>query len=115
MHRSAMQKTNTDGFPKAAEVIEITGAYELEAMDRAALNILYQNAHDSGRLSEPDAEFQIELTRLRPSKHESHDRVRDALLRLMRVVVTIPYTGEPTTQYPQGEPRLILTPLFAFF
>src|SRR5512132_3795628 len=108
MPRSAMQKTNGDGFPKAAEVIEITGAYELEAMDRAALNILYQNAHDSGRLSEPDAEFEIELMRLRPSKHESNDRVRDGLLRLMRVVVTIPYQGAPTQEYPDGEPRMIL-------
>jgi replication initiator protein len=110
-----MQKTNTDGFPKAAEVIEITGAHELEAMDRAALNTLYQTAHDSGRLSDPDAEFEIELMRLRPSKHESNDRVRDSLLRLMRVVVTIPYQSTPTEQYPDGEPRVILTPLFAFF
>jgi hypothetical protein len=115
MSRTIAQKTNGDGFPKAAEVIEITGAHELEAMDRAALNILYQNAHDSGRLADPDAEFEIELMRLRPSKHESNDRVRDALLRLMRVVVTIPYTGNPTTEYPDGEPRIILTPLFAFF
>lgn len=36
MHYTFMQKTNGDGFPKAAEVIEITGAHELEAMDRAA-------------------------------------------------------------------------------
>ena len=115
MSRTIAQKTNGDGFPKAAEVIEITGAHELEAMDRAALNILYQHAHDSGHLSDPDAEFEIELSRLRPSKHESNDRIRDALLRLMRVVVTIPYTGAPTAEYPDGEPRLILTPLFAFF
>ena len=115
MSRTSLQKTNGDGFPKAAEVIEITGAHELEAMDRAALNILYQNAHDSGRLADPDAEFEIELMRLRPSKHESNDRVRDALLRLMRVVVTIPYTGAPTAEHPEGEPRIILTPLFAFF
>jgi Initiator Replication protein len=84
-------------------------------MDRAALNILYQHAHDSGRLTDPDAEFEIELSRLRPSKHESNDRIRDALLRLMRVVVTIPYIGAPTAEYPDGEPRLILTSLFAFF
>jgi Initiator Rep protein, WH2/Initiator Replication protein, WH1 len=115
MSRTIAQKTNGDGFPKAAEIIEITGGHELEAMDRAALNILYQHAHDSGRLAEPDAEFEIELARLRPSKHESNDRVRDALLRLMRVVVTIPYVGAPTVEYPDGEPRLILTPLFAFF
>jgi hypothetical protein len=110
-----MQKTNSDGFPKAAEVIEITGAHELEAMDRATLNILYQRAHDSGRLCDPDAEFEIELARLRPSKHESNDQVRAGLLRLMRVIVTIPYTASPTNEHPDGEPRIILTPLFAFF
>jgi hypothetical protein len=115
MSRTVAQKTNGDGFPKAAEIIEITGGHELEAMDRAALNILYQHAHDSGRLTEPDAEFEIDLARLRPSKHESNDRVRDALLRLMRVVVTVPYIDGPTAEYPHGEPRLILTPLFAFF
>jgi hypothetical protein len=115
MSRTAAQTTNGDGFPKAAEIIEISGAHELEAMDRAALNILYQHAHDSGRLAQPDAEFEIELARLRPSKHESNDRLRDALLRLMRVVVTIPYIDGRTAEYPDGEPRLILTPLFAFF
>jgi Initiator Rep protein, WH2/Initiator Replication protein, WH1 len=115
MNRTNMQKTNADGFPKAAEVIEITGAHELEAMDRAAMNVLYQRAHDSGRLCDPDAEFEIELARLRPSKHESNDQVRAGLLRLMRVVVTIPYTATPTTEHPHGEPRVILTPLFAFF
>jgi hypothetical protein len=41
--------------------------------------------------------------------------VRDALLRLMRVIVTIPYVDGATAEYPDGEPRLILTPLFAFF
>jgi hypothetical protein len=99
MSRTVLQKTNADGFPKAAEMIEIAGAHELEAMDRAALNILYQNAHDSGRLADPNAEFEIDLMRLRPSRHESNDRIRDALLRLMRVVVTIPYTGRPTKEH----------------
>jgi len=36
------QKTNAVGFPKAGELIEITGAHELEASDRAVLNLLYQ-------------------------------------------------------------------------
>lgn len=115
MGRTVKQKTNEAGFPKAAEVIEISGAHELEAMDRAILNTLYQHAHDSGRLGEPDAEFEIPLARLRPSKHEGNDRVRDALLRLMRVVVTVPYVGAPNADFPDGEPRVILTGLFSFF
>ena len=40
------QKTNLVGFPKAGELIEITGAHELEAQDRAVLNLLYQHAHE---------------------------------------------------------------------
>jgi len=35
------QRTNLDGVPKAAELIEITGAHALEASDRAILNLLY--------------------------------------------------------------------------
>jgi hypothetical protein len=29
-----LQRTNLDGFPKPGELIEITGAHELEASDR---------------------------------------------------------------------------------
>src|SRR5512139_1824156 len=115
MSRTVAQKTNGDGFPKAAEIIEISGAHALEAMDRAILNTLYQHAHDSGRLGEPDAEFEIPLARLRPSKHESNDRMLASLLRLMRVIVTIPYIGAPNADFPDGEPRVILTGLFSFF
>jgi hypothetical protein len=51
------QRTNLDGVPKAAELIEITGAHALEASDRAILNLLYQHAHDSGRLGDPAASW----------------------------------------------------------
>jgi hypothetical protein len=56
-HLTVLQRTNLEGFPKAGELIEITGAYELEASDRAILNLLYQHAHDSGRIGEKDAEW----------------------------------------------------------
>lgn len=49
------RRTNHEGIPKAAELIEITGAHALEASDRAILNLLYQHAHDSGRLGDPAA------------------------------------------------------------
>jgi len=45
------QKANFSGFPKAGELIEITGAHALEASDRALLNILFQHAHESGNLA----------------------------------------------------------------
>jgi Initiator Replication protein len=97
------QKTNYIGFPKAAELIEITGAHQLEASDRALQNMLLQVAHDSGRITEPDAEWELTFAAARAalSKHESNDRVRASLDRLMSVQVTVHYktkTGEPRTQ-----------------
>jgi hypothetical protein len=95
MGGTVMQKTNGEGFPKPREIIEITRTHELEAMDRAILDLLYRHAHDSGRLADPDAEFEIEMARLRPSKHGSNDRVREALPRLMAVQVAVSFI-EPT-------------------
>jgi len=110
MANTLEQKTNLAGFPKASELIEITGAHELEAQDRAVLNLLYQHAHDSGRLGEINAEWELSMAALRPSRHESNDRLRDSLDRLMRVVVTVPF---PSAR--DGEPRLLKTHLFDFF
>jgi hypothetical protein len=110
MSQTLVQKTNLTGFPKAGELIEITGAHALGAADRAILNLLYQHAHDSGRLGEADAEWELPMAAIRPSKHESNDRLRDCLERLMRVVVQVPLPDART-----GEARVILTPLFEFF
>jgi len=107
---TVLQRTNPAGFPKPGELIEITGAHELEASDRAILNLLYQHAHDSGRMGDKDAEWSIPLARLRPSKHESNDRLLDSLRRILRVVVTVP-VPEPQT----GEPAYLATHLFDFF
>ena len=110
MSQTLVQKTNLSGFPKAGELIEITGAHALGAADRAILNLLYQHAHDSGRLGEIDAEWELLMAAIRPSKHESNDRLRDCLERLMRVVVQVPLPDART-----GEARVVLTPLFEFF
>ena len=89
LSRTVEQKTNISGFPKPGELIEMTGTHVLEASDRAILNLLYQNAHDSGKLLEENAEWEIPLSTLRQafSKHESSDRLRDSLNRLMTVKV----------------------------
>jgi hypothetical protein len=108
--RTVEQKTNVLGFPKAGEMIAITGDHELEAGDRAALNVLYEHAHNSGRLADQNAEFEIPLSRLRASMHESNDRVRDSLNRLLDVKVTVPYRDSDT-----GEERIVVTHLFDFF
>lgn len=104
------QRSNVVGFPKAGELIEITGAHALTSSDRAILNLLYQNAHDSGRLGEENAEWEIPISSLGYTRHESNDHVRLCLLRLMRVVVQVPRFDAKT-----GEPRVVLTPLFEFF
>lgn len=108
--RTLAQKANFNGFPKAAEIIEITGAHELEAMDRAVLNLLYQHAHESGELGDINATWDLPMSALRPSKHESNDRLHAGLDRLMRVIVNVPFK-DPRT----GEPKILKTHLFDFF
>ena len=105
MSLTTQQITNAVGFPKPAELIEITGTSALEAQDRAIMNVLYQHAHDSGHLTKPGAKWEIPAAALRTSRHESNDRLQDALLRLMQVVVHVPYP-DPAT----GDPRVLLTP-----
>lgn len=92
------QQSNYEGFPKAAELIEIEGAHALEASDRAMFNQLLQTAHDSGRLTESDAEWEISLAGLRraSTKHESNDRIRDSLRRLRRTEVRVTYVSART-------------------
>lgn len=110
-HLTVLQRTNLDGFPKAGELIEISGAHELEAADRAILNLLYQHAHESGRLGERDAEWEIPLGSLRfANSHKGNERTLDSLKRLLRVVVTVPV---PIPEI--GEPGYLLTHLFDFF
>lgn len=95
MSRTLEQRTNIEGYPKARELIEMTGLEELEASQRAILNLLYQNAHDSGDLTKPDAVFEIPMATLRSavSTHESADRIRDSLIAIMRVVARVNYNG----------------------
>jgi hypothetical protein len=107
-HLTVLQRTNLDGFPKARELIDITGAHALEASDRAILNLLYQHAHDSGRMGEKDAEWEISLGQLRPSRHESNDRITNCLDRLLKVVVNVPHMAA------DGEPRVLKTHLIDF-
>ncbi len=111
MSLTVQQITNVSGFPKAAELIEITGAHALEASDRAIFNHLLQVAHDSERLTEADAEWEITLSSLRraSSKHESNDRVRESLRRLRRTEVKVTYVSART-----GKRRIMETHLLEF-
>src|SRR5215218_5345009 len=115
MSRTVEQRTNISGYPKAGEWIEMTGLDDLEASQRAVSNLLYQHAHDSGRIAEPDAVFEISMADLRSaiSKHESGDRLRQSLTKLMHVVAQVSYTvdreGKGTEQ------RVLIAGLFRFF
>ena len=111
MSLTVKQISNFSGFPKAAELIEITGAHALEASDRAIFNQLLQIAHDSERLAEPDAEWEVNLGSLRraSSKHESNDRVRESLRRLRRTEVRVTYVSART-----GKRRVMETHLLEF-
>jgi hypothetical protein len=104
------QKTNLSGFPKPSELIEITGAHQLEAADRAIQNMLFQHAHDSGRMTAPDAEWELTFADVRRalSKHESNDRVRGSLDKLMNIQVVVHYLSG------RGEPRTMRTHLLEF-
>ena len=117
MSRTVEQKTNGLGFPKPGELIEMTGTHALEASDRAILNLLYQHAHDSGRLLDPSAEWELPVAAIRQSfsKHDSSDRLRDSLNRLMSVKVNVVYTA-PVKHGAEGpEQRIVITGLFDFF
>lgn len=95
----------------------MTGTHVLEASDRAILNLLYQNAHDSGKLLEENAEWEIPLATVRQafSKHESSDRLRDSLSRLMTVKVNVAYLAESADGVEGPEQRVVITGLFDFF
>jgi Initiator Replication protein len=109
-HLTVLQRTNLDGFPKSGELIEISGGHALEASDRAIMNLLYQHAHDSGRLADPGASWEMPITALRPSKHNGTDRIRDSLSRLLSVQVKVAYRDGKT-----GRERILLTHLFESF
>jgi len=103
------QQTNFSGFPKAAELIEITGAHALEASDRALMNTLFQHAHDSGRMAELDAEWEIGFAHLREaqSKHGSNDRIRESMRRIRRVEVKVSYVSARTNEHRTLETHLL--------
>lgn len=113
--RTIDQKSNLLGFPKPGEMIDMVGTHALEASDRAILNILYRHAHDSGKLGDLAAEWEISLNTVREafSKHESCDRLINSLRRLQGVVVSVAYIDNQQGNKP--EQRVVITGLFAFF
>jgi hypothetical protein len=116
MSRTVAQRSNEDGFPKAGELIEMTGLEDLEASQRAVSNLLYQHAHDSGRITEPGAVFEIPMSQVRTglSKHESGDRLRASLVALARIVASVSYV-EQGKDGKGSQQRVVIGGLFEFF
>ena len=116
MSRTVTQRSNSDGFPKAGELIEMTGLEDLEASHRAISNLLYQHAHDSGRITEPRAVFEIPMSIVRQglSKHDSSDRIKASLVALARVVASVSYVDEGADGK-GNQQRVMIGGLFEFF
>src|ERR1700730_2559447 len=114
--RTVEQRTNHLGFPKPGELIERTGTHALEASDRAILNLLYQHAHDSGRLLDPTAEWEIPFAAIRHAvtNHEGVDPLRGSLERLMNVKVNVTYMAEMGEGH-EPEQRVVTSVMFDFF
>ena len=114
--RTVTQRSNADGFPKAGELIEMTGLEDLEAGQRAISNLLYQHAHDSGRIAEPGAEFEIPMATIRSavSKHESGDRLRRSLLAIAGVRGMVSFTADAQNGG-KGVETIRIAGLFEFF
>lgn len=110
MALTIQQKTSAVGFPKPAELIEITGTSGLEAQDRALMNALYKHAHDSGDLDKPEAAWALPLAVLNQGTHKDLDRVRASLSRLLGIQVAVTYF-DPV----KGENMVLQTVLFEHF
>jgi len=72
--------------------------------------MLFQHAHDSGRMTAPDAEWELTFSEIRRtlSKHESNDRVRASLDKLMNIQVVVHYLSG------RSGPRTMKTHLLGF-
>jgi len=107
MSLTLKQKSNFDGWPKAKEVIELTGAKtgQLTMHDRRTLNLLFEHAHDHGGLAE-DVEHEIALMDIRGT-HKGGERIRESLRRLVGITVEISTTVN-------GKPKIIHTHLLDF-
>jgi len=118
--RTVAQKTNSDGFPKARELIEMKPSQELSLQDGRIFNALIENA--VGNLDE-DTEHEIAVMKLRGlNKHKGSERVRDSVKTLMSTLIEIPVVDanglnavlrtqlltENTLTFNEDDPRAVL-------
>jgi hypothetical protein len=72
---------------KPAELIQVTGHQTLSLYARRAITILWHNAHQQG--VEPGKDYSIEIDNLKTDGHKGYDVVEDAMVSLMRTILTV--------------------------
>lgn len=87
--RTVEQRPDSNGFPKAGELIEVTGTGHLTLQDRRVLNLLYEAA--GARICD-EVEHTVSIRQLRGS-HKGAERVKDSIDQLMKTLVYVPVTG----------------------
>ncbi len=81
------QKNNSDGFPKAGEMIQLRSSSKLTLHDRRVLNLLVQHA---GSEIANDLQHRISISFLRSPEHKGGEMVRDSIMKLMTTLVEVP-------------------------
>lgn len=72
---------------KPAELIQVTGHQALSLYARRAITILWHNAHQQG--VGPGKDYSIEIDNLKTDRHKGYDVVEDAIVSLMRTILTV--------------------------
>ena len=100
--QTVAQRRNLDGFPKAAELIEMKPSQELSLQDGRIFNALIDNA--IGKLGD-DTDHEISVRTLRGLNHKGSERVRDSVKALMTTLIEIPVQDQ------NGLPAVLRTQL----
>ena len=79
---------------KPAELIQVSGHHELTLNARRAITILWYNAHLQGVAENRD--YTIEIDDLKPDGHKGYEMVEEAVVALMRTILTLRLPGGKT-------------------
>lgn len=77
-----------DQASKPRELIKITGHESLSLTARRAITVLWHSAHRQGL--EAGKDYVVEINDLRPSNTRNNDIVVEAILALMKTIITVP-------------------------
>jgi Initiator Replication protein len=86
LHTIKLQPRGREAI-KPAELIQVTGHQTLSLYARRAITILWHNAHQQG--VEEGKDYSIEIDNLKTDGHKGYDVVEDAVVSLMRTILTV--------------------------